>query len=938
VSEQASGADPVPWRKGRWIDAAEALLELRAHHSSTEFRALIQTTLGTEWAGNSEVARRFERIGSLATYADEDPSGDLVRAEARRGDLLGASVIQLANGLGMTRLALSATASRQHPLTEAELAEARAVTSEDLRFVFDFEAMSRCTEAIAIFLIDLARHQHRFDDFMIALRMVNLHMSLPEPQRGKSTELGQTMLDFILHEPCISARERQERLRMIPALRTWFGPQLEAGSLPDAFATLFEEADLIDPDSLSIDTRPRDQKAEFARLARGCLSSGDTDALSDLLFLCGIPSPGETPQQKAGRLDRLSETLHLRGTLTDSPAELVQAAKSEIEAIELLDPSDPLRQPYIANLARCQLGFLITSADEVSPHAKGLRKRLPPLPEMPELVGTVEIGIAYSTLAVLELTVALESPRDSRESWREAVAAGDAAIRHFTPEEPRHHFDEVAAVRASALVLGAARESRDIEEKDLALLVAAIQTPFRASRARKLALGVAGEAIESHPAARAPLRRSLQGLSKPPFEITLLRARLALAEGDLGGPLDACDEAVRQIGNLIAGAGASEELEALQLRGDAVGQLLAAERPAAAAVILEAVPGGPPTRSIMSGSERCQNTRLHLLVDGREVTVLVSPPNQDWTVISRRSMDELERLMPSRWLKENPAPTALAWRQWMTELAGPLAALLADNLAHQEKAATGPVLCTTMPFPISLVNWVRPELGLAYAQVIGPLTDSVGAMIATPLPDEARVTVLAGPDGAEGDETVADTAAICAAGFEPDLIASTTEPDLLASLRESHVVHISGYLLRHGDDIVLAAGNGSGMVAGNLHGLYLDQARVVTFLSPTGELPADWMAMEVTRTAHGLIAAGAGAVVTSVGPTFAAPNKLFLNAFYPALGRRVSIADAFAAGIEAVRSHKVNGAAPYEHPAYWAGITLFTGTSISRGKESQERG
>jgi hypothetical protein len=109
--------------------------------------------------------------------------------------------------------------------------------------------------------------------------------------------------------------------------------------------------------------------------------------------------------------------------------------------------------------------------------------------------------------------------------------------------------------------------------------------------------------------------------------------------------------------------------------------------------------------------------------------------------------------------------------------------------------------------------------------------------------------------------------------------------------------------------------------------LRLANTLVATLISCYSGLWPSASADQVEHAAGAFLEAGAGSVVACLWPAFDHPAYLFTEAFYGGAGAGEAISDAFAAGVEAIRTFEIGNLTPYAHPVYWAGFTLFAGVS-----------
>ena len=383
MSAELSASAAIPWRTGRWHDAVAALKALAATHAREAVTALLHASFTLEDVKDPVAQARMQRIGALASAFGADPDGALAFRYAEQADVRGAAVCHLVSNLHRIRFAADDPVLSQKSLTAAELAEVRAVTVEDVECVFDLDAMAICAQRLALFLIEQARRDHRYDDFRTALRIEHLYLSGSRTEPAGLIELAGALLDYILHQPALSPSEAAERVRQTAKAGRMVAMARASGPVPAHVEALLERASALTPEALPASTRPRHYEAESARLRAAYQATGNADYLADLIWALDPSSPYETDEQQAIRLSQLGGAYYARGFLRDDPGDFTTAMTKQFTAATLVGAEHPVAAEHAEDGAASYLAYLLAKNEPICSHLDSLRACLPPLPAVP---------------------------------------------------------------------------------------------------------------------------------------------------------------------------------------------------------------------------------------------------------------------------------------------------------------------------------------------------------------------------------------------------------------------------------------------------------------------------------------------------------------------------------------------------------------------------
>jgi len=662
--------------------------------------------------------------------------------------------------------------------------------------------------------------------------------------------------------------------------------------------------------------------------------------------------------------------LNKYGQVNFIPTSVAAALRTQEAAIEMIDPSDPSWSRYRANAAAYRVSWLSQTGASFRKEIEEIRELLPPLPFESKLESVEGIADAYVTRAMAELATALhESASDDGEALANALEATEVAERLLRSQGGWHDPDDLAVCAACIRLLDCARRDEALEDGDLALLVRALATPRAFDGAIDVAISTSELLIDSHPATRPQLRRSIQAAARSTrpqageqvgrtFRLYGLLTRLALVEGDvmqgdaeralvldylnmllnLGGHV-ALREPRRELGNRGLRA-------AVAIQREAALQFAKAGLPEIAAVLCETSAGilaGHANVVTTAAAERqdlieaqfvapARSASLLLLSGEDEVAVLTREPEGKWKVAARhpqRALAPFERL---DWLATEGPGSVSALRAWLDELVPALEAMLTEPLRRLQALSQGPVLCLPTgalgSFPLSLVSALDNRAQAPMVIVPGPMADGVAELVAEPFPLSPKVGVIAGATKLAGTGVIdveGDVEAIRSAGIAPDVIDSLAGGDAVERLRRATAIHFCGHLIPNGpDDTAFVFSDQTMLPLSAVRDIRLEPTKVVTLISCYSGFWPSRAAEQVEHAAGAFLEAGAGTVVACLWPSFDRPARLFTQAFYEGIGAERSIADAFAAGIRAIREQG-GDPKPFEHPIYWAGFTLFAG-------------
>ncbi len=214
----------------------------------------------------------------------------------------------------------------------------------------------------------------------------------------------------------------------------------------------------------------------------------------------------------------------------------------------------------------------------------------------------------------------------------------------------------------------------------------------------------------------------------------------------------------------------------------------------------------------------------------------------------------------------------------------------------------------------------------------GVLADETAAMLRRPIGSN-RCAFLAGAATAAGMGTFdvdLDLDAIEAAGFETAVLGRSAEAGASGAWpppETAEVLHYAGHLVPTGPDVTeMILADGTTVPVHRVRETDLRSVQVAVLMccySSSAHLA--FAGEQIQHLAGAFLEAGTAAVIACRWPAFDLPARLFTNRFYGDLGSGSDVASSFAAGVDAIRAHRVDGMTPFGHPVFWAGFTLFAG-------------
>jgi hypothetical protein len=912
--------------------------------------------------------QRLDRLNGLASLIAQGADDDALLREVGRLRLTDIRVVHLSRLAPVIETCLSDPVLVNQPITRAELAEVRAITLEDVECVFDFGTMEECAKALALFLLGRAREEGRFDDYRLASKIASLHVNGGPADTAGAVEITLQFLEYLLHSPALSAIDAAERVEQVTRLSDFLERAIDPALRLPALVELLAEAEGITAESFEINASVVGYGEARDRLDASFRATRNPAYLEDLLLLCSAERPDETQRERAGRLNDLAVYINERGRAFHRPGELELAVQVQHAACDLIDPADASWRRFRTNAAVYRVATIETRMELVSSYLEDLRADLPALPYETSMRHVSGIGAAYLARALVELMAATEPGDSHPDALSNAVESATAAETLITANEGQGNAHDARAVLTCATVLKLAREQAELTDEQTASLIELLSNPRLAESAYGAAVGVTRELIDTHPVLRPSLKKAIQAAHArtstqwgerllPTYNLLTLLVSLIRLGGEAGGSEESADEAIATAWRLLSVAFNLAVMG--EGRSSSTGPLAAATRDsreialqfvssgryehaatlaqiASSMLATQAVALAEGTDDVVvrladyMSAARC--SCLVILTGANETALLIRHPGEPWSLASKGPSTWLRRFADIDWLlSEDGAFFEL--KKWVTETVPVLAELVGDALADLQARALAPVLCLPtgilMAYPLAAVSWVRPEVRLPLVLVPGLLTDGTADAVTEPTPDGPCVVVLAGAPTLSGEGSVnvaRDIALIRATGLSLSIVESAAGDEWLNQSRYADILHYSGHMVPMGpDDTALVFDDGSAVPLAGLRSVDLRRTRVVTLISCFSAFGPSDAAEQVEHAAGAFLEAGASTVVACLWPVVDRPAALFIRAFYDSVGAGASIADAFAVGVEAIRWYRLGDIAPYDHPVYWAGFTLFAG-------------
>jgi hypothetical protein len=905
----AGDTPDLPWRTGTWVALAERIQAVVRDHGVAAAAMALTGGAKAEEVSSRAHSERITWVGRLLGAFGRDPTGVVPLRFARQADIRGALVISITRGLRVIPAALREPGLSRSPLTQAGLAEARAVMPFDVACVFDLGVLTETALHVSLFLLDLAVLEKRRDDFVVASRLSNVYLSSPHRTLGGESALLAGHLHFAIEAPILSAEDQEARVAHVASLASMLNLLGRRAQIPDELGDLLADARRTAAAGVTSIQTGRSATAEADRFYRSYNATGESERLEDLIAILRFPDGQETPERQAERLIRLAGVHDLLGRAGGDGTAFLAASRVLKEAWELTQPGTRLGNQIAANAAAARLGWMVTNGDDLSPYIPNLRLLLPD-PEDAEEAKRATPGVAHGTRAAIELLAAVASP-DGQEALDAARAAGDLALRHLEPDqEPSIELAEV--VLSAAAVLADARAGRVPASAACDRLVTAIVSALPWSVPVYVAHRVVLELIALHPRARPVLRHALLRGERTPAVVELA-AEVALAEGDLFASPEAREHILALIAEAHELAAEHSDLGQLSrirtLWHEAAAHLVeAGDLPAAVALCETAVTSSPPFAPLLAPADAADRTRL-VVVSGRART------------------HALGRAAGGRWARLGSGTPRMLAEQidpfvWRSQLRASLAAF--DELIDGQASWFGDVLATAPPE--AATTPLAGRVDATPVRVLGRVDRATIEALGRPLSRSPRVVVLAPENGEPPTDHTADIEAVARCGAFPRLLGEGRSA-AIGAIRSAEIVHCCGAFEIPDEVIALRITSTEGLNLERGGFRMFESAHLVTVLGAGGRFDHPDALTVTERGVAALVAGGARHVIASALPVYAVPAALFTAELYAALGTGAPVVAAHAAGLAAIHEHRVGGWHPYRDERWWAGITLHAAGS-----------
>jgi CHAT domain len=959
-----------PWRSGSWPEAVAALRALVTTHTWEDVQRVVNRAFEAEDMRAERARQRVMALGTYLALMFQDPDDQTPELEASRRQRRGELVTCLCDVLSVVANSARDPHLAQEPLLQSLVEAVRAVSVEDVECIYDFSVMDESARLLAEFLLIRSRADNRYDDFRMGLRIAQLQFNGTDILSDLA--MGQVVLTHLLQFPTISDTDAEERIRQVRNILPIFLALSQRDALPTTTKEIVQRAAEAKATELPKRTSSDNYLAARNRLARHFRATGNTSYVEDLLLYCGAPRSNESPSEAASRFTDIGVFLNVRGRALGRRDDLVAALTAQFQAIDHISPEHPSWTRYRANAATYYMAVLEWDGESVAARADVLRGSLPDLGDEPS--PNVEgLAAAYIVLATVEFHVALAAASDS------GLLALDRSIEAASRSRSLLLLDdeegEVAEADALLLILDNLRSVRaGADPSDIDGLVCLVADSRLAGKAYGAALAVVSELIDSHPHLHPLLQKALQRAAAltvtqrgdrlmESFQVHVLIARVMLHNDEIeAGDRDAIDVKLTMIELLRMAATVTTHAE----RRDTSSAPLAIAESLCLEAAVQFIESGhldvgvdlaalctavmanntvllrkrdeEVTERIASAWREPAMTGLVCAVPGwGRIVILLKVPGNEWTVLSSHPADLLDAgIAEFGWLEASTGSQYFALRRWLEGLAPIVERLLGDAFVRAQGCGHAVFLLPAgklLSLPPALLAWSRPEVALPVVVVPGPPIGRSLDMIEQPFGVITSFATLVGASELHGTGAIdveAELKALRRMQLPIREIRSFADADRLQDVVDSEVIHYTGHLISLGpDDTALTMADGSELTSATVRGLTLSSNRLVTLMACYSSFGGLSGAGQVQHLAGAFLEAGAEVVIAALWPTADLPARLFSNELYAHLAVGVSIRDAFAAAVDAVRNHEANGVRFFGHPVHWAGFTLYAGTSAS---------
>lgn len=972
----------IPWRSGTWSEAVAIIRQLVLDGlTERDFKTMLRPAITDADLMEERAVQRLNALANIARRIGRNPADTSVDEQAARSDLVAIGVMATCHSLPALVAALDDPVLRERPFTQLQLASVRTIVYEDVEAIFGFDQMTERAADLAIFLLNRADQECRFDDFQVAFGMSQFAIDGHNDPRG-TVEVAWRLLEYLVMKPVVNDQEIPHRMGTLRQLHELFAGFASNTSLEIPDPELLCAAGAVEAHSFTLADDFGPHRETVARLLAAFEGTGNTVYLNYLVLYLEEARPDESAQERARRLFDACGVLSKRAFALGRVSDLETAVRLHTEALQLVGRDDPWWAMHCANQVSHMFGLLRAHGLPISPHLDQLRHGLPPLPFRGRGNDDLE-GAAEACLARLNVEIAaaveLESAEVRSDCIRQAVLAANEAARLFGGAGHTAKADDLAGMADVLSSFESAQINRELDGDAIETVVRVLNLSKDRKHLTVPMFTVTRWLIAEVPNARTAIIETLRHLysSEPlgqeasmsvDFDILSMLASAALYRGDICAADDDGRVGLHLLfEELLRSASHSGDLDTVRaasdrplticarLTRDAAVEFALAGDSASAARLAQVIAGVRMSNTVLGRmpqqqqdeitSQGVRRSTVIAIAGSRETVVLIRMPGGDWELESRHASARFETFDRFPWLDHGPGQLGLmSLRAWLDGLGTLLNDVLGDAVVRAQDAGAGLILMlpmgTLMGYPLELLTAVRPEIRSPLAIVPGVLADAAADALEEPLPRECRCVFIAGASVVEGSGSIdveSDLHAIRDSGVTTTVVTTNAgAPTDWVAPGSAEILHYAGHLVPDGPDdtaMVLADGmtvSTSEIRAMNLHGV---RVAVLMCCSSSASGPAS-AGDQIQHLAGAFLEADAAAVVANLWPTLDHPTLVFTRRFYEGVASGADIASCFRAAVEAVRAYRVGDMATYAHPMFWSGFTLLAGCASWAGYDS----
>jgi hypothetical protein len=958
----------IPWRKGSWLDAQEAMqsaLDLGA--TIEELGDMLRGSVGAppdDWRTFNRL-NELHRLGYVTAFyrrprISQHPTELALRAEAR-----GMIAYSTSMGLPALKLALDDPAMSDSSLVAAQLALAEQLVVEQIELIYDFDAMRRAALHYALFFLHRAESTGRYGDFRCAVGAAELVINSGHHEHATIAAVAQ--LECAMRTGVVAQKEVRRHLLMIAQLYGIVAPLIEQGTITPLSPDLVQAAGTLTEDDIHAENTDPHREATVNRLLTAYHASHNPSYLNDLLMFT-MSREAASHEEEMEDLADGAVAMHLRGLSRNDVGDLRGAVDLSTEALSRKANNE---EPTDHHVARVNNHFtyilaVLRAVGEGAAHAHETYDRM-----LDETARLASDPSPFGAIQLLRCDYALTAAAQSAAAVDRVRFLGAARARidgllEYVADDADDNW-LLALRRAITSTARAVRDqtaaANEAQDHLATFITATLDQPGRGLVALSLAevsvqAGVAGDALLE--ALRRAYGAQELGMTAHMTRDTRL-GELATVAVLKARDLEANRIDPQSLGTQLrevfrnAATSGSEDPERVQsdapliraglLACEAAVQLAEVSETEMAAMFAQVAVGVRATGAL--GERRLErdhpvasvsDSACAIVIAGwNNALVLTKGKGEGWATAVRIDNAVIDAIEIPVIDQGCVTPSdIIAMKQALTQAQEVLKDVLGDFVAR-ETVAGDVVMCvltgkfTQLPLQLLTPSMSAELPNLVY--VAGWLSDAIPPALQQRSSDTPVCLFLAGAKAIDGSRTVdthADLHAIQAAklpvavyGERHASHATGTWPPT----QRADVVHYAGHLAPLGpDDTALMLADGSSLTLAAIREAKLvDIKLVVLMCCYASAASSPGAGTQIHHLAGAFLEAGAQAVIAPLWPAFDHPALLFTRALYESLGRRCDVSTAFREGVNKVRHFRMGDATPYAHPLFWAGITLIAG-------------